>query len=123
MSAKRPKIRYRGSNPEGPRQGDPNVPEGATRPAQCLELLDDADLVRNCLVVWTRAVLGRSSWDELQNADSIAPLTPFDLELMRCLSLEQGGRRPRSGPPTRESCLEALSQRTKDARLEKLLRR
>ncbi|WP_147451106.1 hypothetical protein [Corallococcus llansteffanensis] len=122
VGEKRRKIRYRGSNPEGPRQGDPNVPQGATRPDQCLEFLGDADRVHNCLRAWTWAVLGRNSWDELQDADSISPLTPFDLKLMRCLSLAQGGRRPRSGP-NRESCLQALSQSTKDARLDKLLRR
>ena len=119
-TAQRPKVDYRGRNPEGPRR-DPNVPPGVTRPSGCLEVLDDGDAVRNCLGAWAYAVLGRSSVEELRVARSLEPLTAFDLDLLECLNLEHGT--PPDSRPTRQSCLQALSLRNPDARLAPLLRR
>lgn len=121
-SATRPKLRYRGARPEGPRQGDINVPASVTRPGQCVEVLREPDLIRHCLVTWAHALFGRSGVAELRLAETLEPFTPFDLDLLECLDLSPGSSTP-PDKTSREDCLAALSLRTRDARLDPLLGR
>lgn len=121
-SAKLPKVRYRGSRPEGPREGDGNVPARVTRPGQCVEALREPDDVRQCLVTWAHALFGRSGAAELRWAEKQEPFTPFDVDLLECLDLLPEDSTP-SDKTSREDCLEALSLRTRDSRLDPLLGR
>ncbi|WP_147446949.1 hypothetical protein [Corallococcus sp. CA054B] len=116
VTAKRPGIRYRGSEPEGP-SGHRRT-EGVTRPGQCLDALEKPDAVRHCLRQWVQALMGRRSARELRQAVDIEPFTRFDLELLECLD-EDG--EPAGARSRRALCLEALQRRTKDTRLRKLL--
>ncbi|QDF03228.1 hypothetical protein [Myxococcus xanthus] len=113
----RPRIRYRGHSPEGPSANARDVPAGVKRPGQCLEALDAADPVRLCLMRWASDVLGRTDVQELRQAETIAPFTAFDLDLLACLYEEDG----RGSRVPRKQCLEILMLRTNDARLQKLL--
>ncbi|QSQ12284.1 hypothetical protein [Myxococcus landrumensis] len=118
-SEARPKVRYQGLRPEGPPAQDAFVPEGAATPGQCLDILASPEAIHACLESWSDSLFGLRRVDDLQRVENLKPFTPFDLDLMRCLERSSSYSARRSDT-SREGCIEALSQRTRDSRLDKL---
>ncbi|QSQ12289.1 hypothetical protein [Myxococcus landrumensis] len=118
-SASRPKLRYQGLWPEGAASMEGVTPGGTSRPGQCLDIPMSPEDVHRCLVSWSEGLFGLRRVAELQHVDDLGPFTPFDLDLMSCLE-RVSSYSDRRSETTREGCLEALFQRTRDARLDKV---
>ncbi|AGC49044.1 hypothetical protein MYSTI_07772 [Myxococcus stipitatus DSM 14675] len=114
-SEARPKVHHRGLMPKGP----PSELEKAATPGQCLDIHATAGGVHSCLESWSEALFGLSDADALPRVENLAPFTPFDIDLMRCLE-RWGSYAERRSETSREGCIEALYRRTQDARLDKL---
>ncbi|QSQ18444.1 hypothetical protein JY572_28515 [Myxococcus landrumensis] len=114
-SEARPKVHYRGLLPEGPSW----VSERNATPGQCLDTRPGPNEVEACLRSWSEALFGLRDADALLRVENLAPFTPFDIDLMRCL--ERGASyAERRSETSREGCIEALYRRTRDSRLDKL---
>ncbi|WP_342377253.1 hypothetical protein NVS55_38240 [Myxococcus stipitatus] len=114
-SEARPKVYYRGLMPEGPSW----AAKGRSTPGQCLDTEPGPSKVQSCLQSWSEALFGLSDADALPRVENLAPFTPFDVDLMRCLE-RWGSYSERRSETSQEGCIEALYRRTRDARLDKL---
>ncbi|WP_338873222.1 hypothetical protein [Myxococcus stipitatus] len=115
-SEARPKVRYRGPRPEGP---EDFALDASSTPGQCLDIGATQEDIRGCLRAWRESLFGPRTAAELQQAEDFKPFTPSDLDLMGCLELPSSYTDRRS-ETSQEGCIEALYQRTQDARLDKV---
>ncbi|QSQ12286.1 hypothetical protein [Myxococcus landrumensis] len=117
-SEARPKLRFQGPWPKGASPDDV-APEGTTAPGQCLDTQASPEDVHRCLESWSEGLFGLRHSAELQRVEDLKPFTPFDLDVMSCLE-RWSSYAARRSETSREGCIEALYQRTRDSRLDKL---